>query len=58
MSTTILLVFRIGIANIRLDYSFFQTYFTFILHSFLKLLVQWKIFFEMFRYENWDIRFL
>jgi len=51
MSTTILLVFRIGIANIRLHYSFFQTYFTFILHSFLKSLVQWKIFFENFRFE-------
>ena len=52
MSTTILLVFRIAVANIRLDYSFFQTYFTFILHSNLKSLVQWKIFFVFFRYEK------
>jgi len=57
MSTTILLVFRIAVANIRLDYSFFQTYFTFILHSNLKSLVQWKIFFVFFRYEKWDTRF-
>ncbi len=52
MSTTILLVFRIEVANIRTLFPLFQTYFTFILHSFLKSLVQWKIFFEMFRYEN------
>jgi len=58
MSISILLVFRIGIANIRTIFPNFQTYFTFILHSFLKSLVQWKIFFENFRFEMWDIRFL
>ncbi len=48
MSTSILLVFRIGIANIQPIFSFFQTNFTFILHYFLKLLVRWEIFLKVF----------
>jgi len=52
MSTTILLVFRIEVANIQPIFPNFQTHFTINLHSFLKSLVQWKIFFENFRYEK------
>ena len=52
MSISILLVFRIAVANIQLHCSFFQTNFTFILHFILKLLVQWEIFFDFFRCEK------
>ena len=52
MSISILLVFRIEVANIQPIFPNFQTYFTFILHSSLKLLVRWEIFFVFFRCEK------
>ena len=52
MSISILLVFRIEVANIRTIFPLFQTNFTFILHFILKLLVQWEIFFVFFRCEK------